>query len=85
MTRHNVEISTDGMRREILLDGHDIAHSVTALSFSTEHHCLPVLMLCLRLVDVTTLSSKDTEVLVDDGVAETLKRLGWTPPQEQQP
>jgi hypothetical protein len=32
MTRHHVEIKTEGTRGQVLIDGHDIAKAVTNLS-----------------------------------------------------
>lgn len=83
MTRHHVEIRTDGTRGQVLIDGHDIARAVTGLTFTAgiDQPC-PTLCLDLQLIDVTEVGSPETEVLLGDGVAETLKALGWTPPEE---
>lgn len=84
MTRHNVEIRTDGPRGEVLIDGHDIARAVTGLSFEASIDSFPTLRLDLRIIDVTTVDSTETQVLLGQDVEETLKRLGWTPPETDQ-
>lgn len=84
MTRHHVEISTDGVRGKVLIDGHDIAKAVTSLSFDASVDHFPTLRLDLRLIDITELASTETQVLLGDGVAEALKALGWTPPEADQ-
>lgn len=82
MTRHNVEIRTEGTRGQVLIDGHDIANAVMGLSFSVDVDHFPTLSLDLRLVDVTEIGSAETQVLLGSGVAEALKVLGWTPPED---
>ena len=83
MTRHHVEIRTEGTRGQVLIDGHDIAKGVTGLTFTAgiDQQC-PTLTLDLVLIDVTELGSTETDVLLGAGVAETLIKLGWTPPEE---
>ncbi|MFJ1653688.1 hypothetical protein ACIOC2_20320 [Streptomyces sp. NPDC088337] len=83
MTRHRVEVRTEGTRGQVLIDGQDIARSVTALTFTAGVDGMPRLTLDLQLIDVTELGSTETEVLLGEGVAETLKLLGWTPPEGQ--
>lgn len=83
MTRHHVEIRTEGTRGQVLIDGHDIARAVTGLTFTAGiDQQLPTLRLDLRLIDVTELGSTEAEVLLGAGVEDALKRLGWTPPEE---
>lgn len=82
MTRHRVEIRTEGTRGQVLIDGHDIARAVSALSFDANAGEIPTLRLDLQLIDVTELGSTEAEVLLGVEVGETLKRLGWTPPEE---
>ncbi|MFJ2162376.1 hypothetical protein [Streptomyces sp. NPDC087856] len=84
MTKHHVEISVDGTQGQVLIDGHDIARGVTGLVFRAGIDGAPTLTLDLQLVDVTPLSSPDTEVLLGSGVAEALKVLGWTPPEDNE-
>jgi hypothetical protein len=85
MTRHHVEIRTEGTRGQVLIDGHDIAHAVTGLTFTAGvDQATPTLRLDLQLIDITELGSTETEVLLGHGVAETLQRLGWTPPKDSQ-
>lgn len=83
MTRHHVEIKTEGKRGQVLIDGHDIAKAVTNLSFTAgiDQQC-PTLTLDLNLIDVTELGSVEADVLLGNGVADALQRLGWTPPEE---
>ncbi|MGW8703502.1 hypothetical protein ACWGOK_42475 [Streptomyces eurythermus] len=86
MTRHNVEISVEGSRGQVLIDGHDIARCVTNLTFTAGiGQDVPTLTLDLNLIDVTRLGSPETEVLLGQGAEEALVRLGWTPPQADQP
>ena len=84
MTKHHVEISVGGTQGQVLIDGHDIARGVTGLVFRAGIDGPPTLTLDLQLVDVTPLSSPDTEVLLGNGVAEALKVLGWTPPEDSE-
>lgn len=82
MTRHKVEIRTEGRSGQVLIDGHDIAGAVTGLTFSAGvDQPVSTLRLDLRLIDVTELGSVEAEVLLGNGVPEALKRLGWTPPE----
>jgi hypothetical protein len=85
MTRHHIEIKTEGTRGQVLIDGHDIARAVTGLTFTAgiDQTCLK-LTPNLQLIDVTELGSVEGEVLLGAGVAETLTKLGWTPPEETQ-
>ncbi|MGW0626440.1 hypothetical protein [Streptomyces sp. NPDC002758] len=85
MSKHRVEIRTEGTRGQVLIDGHDIARGVTGLTFTAgiDQLC-PTLHLDLQLIDVTELGSIEAEVLLGAGVAETLTKLGWTPPEETQ-
>ena len=86
MSRHQVEISTEGTRGQVLIDGHDIAHGVSGLTFTAGiDQAVPTLCLDLVLIDVTKLRSTEAEVLLGYGVADTLVRLGWTPPETDQP
>ncbi|MGW5126693.1 hypothetical protein ACWEQ7_22085 [Streptomyces sp. NPDC004069] len=87
MTRHRVEVRTDGTNGQVLINGHDIARSVTGLTLTASPGEAPKLRLDLLLIDVTELGSAETEVLLGEGVAETLTLLGWTPPdgQDQHP
>ncbi|MFF2522248.1 hypothetical protein [Streptomyces liangshanensis] len=57
MSQHHVQIRTDGVIGQVLIDGHDVGE-------------LPTLRLDLRLIDVTELSSMQAQVLLDHGVAE---------------
>ncbi|MFE7954391.1 hypothetical protein [Streptomyces sp. NPDC057413] len=84
MTRHHVEIRTQGPRGQVLIDGHDIARAVTSLSFKAGVGELPTLRLDLRLIDVTELGSAETQVVLGEGVPEALQALGWTPPAADQ-
>lgn len=85
MTTHHVEIRTDGMSGQVLIDGHDIAKSVTGLKFTTGiDQGVPMLSLDLMLIDVTTLCDAEAQVVLGYGVAEALKVLGWTPPKDSE-
>ncbi|MET9479867.1 hypothetical protein [Streptomyces sp. NPDC006638] len=83
MSQHHVQIRTDGNHGQVFIDGHDISTATTGLSFSADIGELPTLRLDLRLIDITELSSTETQVLLGHGVAEALKVLGWTPPEGQ--
>lgn len=80
---HSVEITTNGARGQVLLDGTDISNRVRGLSFDTGVGETPRVILELILIDTSRISTVDTEVLVPDATAETLIALGWTPPAEQ--
>ncbi|MER6435438.1 hypothetical protein ABT275_03615 [Streptomyces sp. NPDC001185] len=85
MTRHHVEIRTEGTRGQVLIDGHDIAKAVTGLTFSAGvDQLMPRLYLDLQLIDVTELGSVEADVMLGNGVAEALQLLGWTPPKADQ-
>jgi hypothetical protein len=84
VSRHKVEIRSDGpLAHRVLIDGTDIARSLTGLTLhiGTAGE-IPKLTLDVQLIDVTELGSVEAEVLLGQGVAETLKKLGWTPPEE---
>lgn len=83
MSKHHVEIRTEGTRGQVLIDGHDIAKACTGLTFTADvDQPHPTLRLDLKLIDVTELGSAQAQVLLGDGVAEALKVLGWTPPED---
>ncbi len=83
MSRHQVEIRSKGIGHSVLIDGTDIARNLTGL---TLHMGIagevPQLVLDVQLIDVTEIGSIEADVLLGQGVAETLKKLGWTPPEE---
>lgn len=81
MSKHHVEIRTEGARGQVLIDGHDVTRSLMGLTFTSGVGEFPQLRLDLRLIDVTELGSTETQVLLADGVAEALTVLGWTPPE----
>jgi hypothetical protein len=84
MTTHHVEISTEGTRGRILIDGHDISKAVESYTVFHNAGSMPRVYIDFNLVDVTPLDSKEMQVLVTDEVAETLKVLGWTPPEDSE-
>ena len=84
MSKHHVEIRTEGTRGQVLIDGHDIAKGCVGLTFTVDvDQPHPTLRLDLRIIDVTELGSTETQVLLADGVAEALRVLGWTPPEDE--
>lgn len=82
MSRHQVEIRSKGPGHSVLIDGTDIARSLTGLTLRMGVGAVPQLVLDVQLIDVTELGSVEADVLLGEGVAETLKKLGWTPPEE---
>lgn len=83
MSRHHVEIRSDGpFKHQVLIDGQDIARSLAGLSLNIGVDEVPRLVLDLQLVDVSGFGSTEAEVLLGGGVAKTLIKLGWTPPEE---
>jgi hypothetical protein len=82
VSRHQVEIRRNGPGHSVLIDGTDIAKSLTGLTLRMGAGAVPQLVLDVQLIDVTELGSVEAEVLLGNGVAETLKKLGWTPPEE---
>jgi hypothetical protein len=85
VTRHQVEIHTEGRTGRVLIDGHDIASTVTNLTFKAGiDQDVPTLHLDLQLIDAAGLGITEADVMLGNGVADTLKRLGWTPPETEQ-
>lgn len=84
MSKHQVEIRSKGIGHSVLIDGTDIARSLTGLTLRMGVGAVPQMVLDVQLIDVTELGSVEADVLLGNGVAETLKKLGWTPPEEAQ-
>jgi hypothetical protein len=78
--RHSVDISMDGPHGRVIVDGLDLANAVQAITWQSDARSCPRMELELRIIDVTKLSSKDTEILIPDATAEALIALGWAPP-----
>lgn len=83
MTRHHIEIRTDGLVGQVLIDGHDIARAVAGLTYSVKAGELPQLQVDLRNTASSEIGSTEAEVLLDSHATEALKLLGWTPPEEE--
>lgn len=82
MTNRNVQISVDAVGQgKIRVDGHDL-RGVRGFTLTSEVGCLPQITLDLHVYDVSTFAEAD--ILVPSDAAETLVKLGWTPPPGQE-
>jgi hypothetical protein len=81
MPRHHLEIQTNvpGDNR-VSIDGHDITNAVRGIVWHAHHDERPTATIYLATVDITTINSPHTELLISDDVAEALTAMGWTPP-----
>lgn len=80
MSHVHIEVSPNGRDGKVVIDGHDIAKSVTGFNISAEVGHRTRLELDLNVRDVTTFESEHVRVLVDPTAAGYLERAGWTPP-----
>ncbi|MGW4505704.1 hypothetical protein ACWENO_13795 [Streptomyces sp. NPDC004436] len=80
MSIHQVEIHQTGPAYRVLVDGVDVARHLDSLTFEARAGLPPRLRLEIDVVDVTTLGSVETEVVLGGGAHEALVALGWTPP-----
>jgi hypothetical protein len=79
MARHALRLTLDGAGQgTVELDGEPL-RGVRGVTLSADVHHLPVLTVDVGLREVELMSG-DTEVLVSEAAAESLLRLGWTPP-----
>lgn len=82
MTKRSAKLNLTGDGSgTIEVDGQPL-HGVRSLTLTSEAGYEPTLTLELRLYDVSTMA--EAAILVPDDVAETLVKLGWTPPPEQE-
>lgn len=78
MTSRNVKISVDAVGQgRIEVDGQGL-EGVRGFTLTSEVGCVPQITLDLLVYDVSTFAEAD--ILVSSDVAQTLVRLGWTPP-----
>ncbi|MDF6043241.1 hypothetical protein LRD69_14000 [Streptomyces sp. JH14] len=83
MSRHQVEIGSDGLKHSLKIDGHDISQGATGLTLTMGcAGTLPQLEVDLQLIDVSTVGSIEAEVILGAGVHDVLVALGWTPPAD---
>lgn len=82
MPQHSFSFEQDGIVGRVSIDGHDISKAVRSIRFDGESGMHPRVTLDLHIYDVTTVSSKDTELLIPDATREALITLGWAPPTE---
>lgn len=83
MSRHQVEIGSSGLTHSLKIDGHDISCGATGLTLDMGvAGTLPRLQVDLQLIDVSTVSSIEAEVVLGAGAHEALVALGWTPPAD---
>lgn len=80
-----VEISLNGRRAAIVVDGHDLAQSVAGFNLSAETRCLPTLTLHLNVRDATRIESDTTIVHMHHATHDLLVAAGWTPPAQADP
>lgn len=79
MSSVHIEVSPNGTGK-VVIDGHDIAKSVTGFTVHSQVGHTPRLELDLRAHDVTTFEAPHVQVLIDPTTAGFLERAGWTPP-----
>ncbi|MET9999843.1 hypothetical protein ABZ069_23215 [Streptomyces microflavus] len=81
--RHHVEITMgESSMGSIRVGGVDISDGVQSIAWRAARDECPSMELDLLIFDVTTISSKDTEILLPDETVKTLIALGWTPPED---
>lgn len=84
--RHAFEYEQHGTDVHVVLDGQDITAAVQSLSIHAEAGAArPRVVLNLDIIDATTFSSPETQLLIPAAAAATLVALGWTPPEDGQP
>lgn len=82
----NLSITNRGLAgTEVLIDGHDIANSLTGLTLSMGANQPTVATLDLLIPDVTELHDTETRIHVPLSTRAALIALGWTPPAEPEP
>lgn len=67
---------------KVILDGTDIATSLTGLSLTMGPGQVPTVTLDLRIFGVTEIQDIEARILVPDATRDTLIALGWTPPAD---
>lgn len=73
--------SGDNVKRaEIVLDGHDVADSITAFTLDVDAARGELPRLTLRLPPLETEVAGEMRVDIDQKTRDVLTRLGWTPP-----
>ena len=83
---HTVRITSKGVgAAEVCIDGVDIARSLKSLDLHMGRGEIPTMTADLLLHDVTELQDTEARVIVPDATADTLKLLGWTPPDGEHP
>lgn len=80
MSRHQVEITVEDGGHRVTLDGADITNSISRADLALRPGRPAQLTIEVDLIDVTTFSDADTQVVLGDG-HEALVALGWTPPK----
>lgn len=80
--RHDVDIKVNSSSMgSVTVGGTDISKGVRAITWRAALDEFPCLELELRVFDVTTLSSEETEILIPEETAQALIALGWSPPE----
>lgn len=77
---YDVDITMEGSRGRVVIDGNDISKGVRGFSVRGGVGEVTSLELDLNLIDVTRVSSTSTEILISDGASEALIAMGWKPP-----
>lgn len=78
--RHDVDIEVHGPMGRVTVGGQQVK-GVRGLTYRAGLDEVASLTLDLKIIDVTRLGSKDTEILLPDETVNTLIALGWAPPQ----
>lgn len=82
--KYDVEITMDGVRGRVVVDGQDLSKGVRGFALRGGVGEITALELDLNLIDVTRVSSTSTEILIADEASEALIALGWTPPESSE-
>lgn len=80
MSRRAVKISSDGIRHAILVGDVDLSDQIASADLRLRSGQRAVLEVEVLMVDVSTYSSPDVEVVLVRGHG-ALVALGWTPPE----
>jgi len=78
----NVQISSDGVRHTLVVDGVDLSRGVKSAQLRLAAGELPTLIVDPIIFRLDEVDLEAARVVVPDEVAARLVALGWTPPEE---
>jgi hypothetical protein len=79
---HAVQISSNGWRHRITVDGVDLSHGLRGAVLTIAPGELPTLAIDPVIYELDATELQPARVIVDDHAAKALIALGWTPPKE---